>query len=112
MEAFSGNTASTGGLVTFRDSNWLMSIVLITSMFMPRLKSDHPLPVPPNCRDLAFISQSVEIPDEVVFTVEHSVRAAQTAVYQLLGIKHSIPPITRHDKSISVLIHTLGKAFA
>ncbi|MGA7810589.1 oleate hydratase, partial [Bradyrhizobium sp.] len=28
MEAFSGNAAGTGGLVTFRDSNWLMSIVL------------------------------------------------------------------------------------
>lgn len=84
----------------------------ITSMFMPRLKSDRPLPVLPNCRNLAFISQFVEIPDEVVFTVEHSVRAAQMAVYQLLGTKHSIPPITRHDKSISVLIHTLEEAFA
>ena len=180
MEAFSGNTAGTGGLVTFKDSNWLMSIVLyhqphfvgqpsdvevfwgyalhpdrignfvpkpmsecggadilreicghltfdievfrqatcipcrmpyITSMFMPRVRSDRPLPVPPNSRNLAFVSQFVEIPDEVVFTVEHSVRAAQMAVYQLLDIKRSIPPITRHDKSISVLIQTLEKAF-
>lgn len=79
-------------------------------MFMPRLKSDRPLPVPPNSRNLGFISQFVEIPDEVVFTVEHSVRAAQMAVYQLLGINRSIPPITRHDSSISVLIHTLEKA--
>jgi oleate hydratase len=28
MERFSGNVAGTGGLVTFMDSNWLMSIVL------------------------------------------------------------------------------------
>ena len=28
MEAFSGNEAGTGGLVTFRDSSWLLSIVL------------------------------------------------------------------------------------
>ena len=28
MEAFSGNKAGTGGLVTIKDSNWLMSIVL------------------------------------------------------------------------------------
>ncbi len=28
MEAFTGNAAGTGGLVTFKDSNWLMSIVL------------------------------------------------------------------------------------
>ena len=28
MEAFSGNAAGTGGLVTFREFNWLMSVVL------------------------------------------------------------------------------------
>ena len=28
MEAFSGNKAGTGGLVTFKDSSWLMSVVL------------------------------------------------------------------------------------
>jgi oleate hydratase len=181
MEAFSGNAAGTGGLVTFKDSNWLMSIVFyhqphfigqpkdvqvfwgyalhpdrvgdfvakpmsecggaeilhelcghlnfdrtvfenatcipcrmpyITSMFMPRSKSDRPLPVPENSRNLAFVSQFVEIPDDVVFTVEYSVRAAQMAVYQLLKIKRPVPPITRHDKSISVLIDTLEKALA
>ena len=181
MEAFSGNAAGTGGLVTFKDSNWLMSVVLyqqphfadqpddiqvfwgyalhpdrvgdfvakpmsecsgaeilrelcghlnfdpvvfekatcipcrmpyITSMFMPRAKSDRPLPVPPNSRNLAFVSQFVEIPDDVVFTVEYSVRAAQMAVYELLNIKRPIPAITRHDKSISVLVETLEKAFA
>ncbi len=181
MEAFSGNTAGTGGLVTFKDSNWLMSIVLyhqphfigqptdaqvfwgyalhpdrvgdfvakpmsecggaeilhelcghlnfdrtvfgkatcipcrmpyITSMFMPRAKSDRPLPVPSNSKNLAFVSQFVEIPDDVVFTVEYSVRAAQMAVYELLKIKRPVPPISRHDKSISVLIDTMEKAFA
>jgi oleate hydratase len=181
MEAFSGNAAGTGGLVTFKDSNWLMSIVLyhqphfigqpkdvqvfwgyalhpdrvgdfvakpmsecggaeilqelcghlnfdrtafekatcipcrmpyITSMFMPRSKSDRPLPVPDNSKNLAFVSQFVEIPDDVVFTVEYSVRAAQMAVYKLLKIERPIPPITPHDKSIGVLIDTLEKAFA
>ena len=28
MEAFTGNKAGTGGLVTLKDSNWLMSVVL------------------------------------------------------------------------------------
>ena len=28
MQRFSGNEAGTGGLVSFKDSNWLMSIVL------------------------------------------------------------------------------------
>ncbi len=154
MEAFSGNVAGTGGLVTFKDSNWLMSVVLahqphfagqpanvkvfwgyalhpdrvgnfvakpmadctgaeilrelaghlnfepevfaqancipcrmpyITSMFMPRHSSDRPLPVPVGSRNLALVSQFVEVPDGVVFTVEYSVRTAQMAVYQKLG---------------------------
>lgn len=181
MEQFSGNRAGTGGLVTFKDSNWLMSVVLyhqphfigqptnlqvfwgyalhpdrvgdfvpkpmsecngaeilrelcghlnfdssvfegaicipcklpyITSMFMPRAKGDRPLPVPVNSKNLAFISQFVEIPDDVVFTVEYSVRAAQTAVYQLLDIDRLVPPITRHDKSIKVIVDSIEKAFA
>ena len=52
----------------------------ITSMFMPRAHSDRPLPVPRNSTNLVFFTQFVEIPDDVVFTVEYSVRAAQMAV--------------------------------
>ncbi len=180
MQQFSGNEAGIGGLVTFKDSNWLMSIVLahqphflnqpaevqvfwgyalfpdrignfvakpmadctgaeilqelcghlrfdletvasancipcrmpyITSMFMPRRQSDRPLPVPRNSRNLAFISQFVEIHDDVVFTVEYSVRAAQMAVYQLLGIKRAIPAITPNDKSLGTKVEVLLKAF-
>ena len=180
MNRFSGNEAGTGGLVTFKDSNWLMSIVLanqphfanqpadvqvfwgyalfpdrvgnfvakpmvecngaeilqelcghlrfdletaaqancipcrmpyITSMFMPRLLGDRPLPVPRNSKNFAFISQFVEIADDVVFTVEYSVRAAQMAVYQLLGIDRQIPPITPHDKSLRTQFEALIKAF-
>lgn len=180
MSRFSGNEAGTGGLVTFKDSNWLMSIVLahqphfanqpadvqvfwgyalfpdrvgnfvaktmaecngaeilqelcghlrfdletvstancipcrmpyITSMFMPRLHSDRPLPVPRGSRNFAFISQFVEIADDVVFTVEYSVRAAQMAVYELLGIDRKIPPITPHDKSLRTQFEALVKAF-
>ena len=180
MTHFSGNDPGTGGLVTFRDSNWLMSIVLafqphfinqpadvqvfwgyalfpdrvgnfvakpmaecngaeilkeicghlrfdpesfdsancipcrmpyITSMFMPRIAGDRPLPVPRGSKNLAFISQFVEIPDDVVFTVEYSVRAAQMAVYQLLGIERSIPPVTPHAKSPHTQFEALIKAF-
>lgn len=180
MNQFSGNEPGTGGLVTFKDSNWLMSIVLahqphflnqpadvqvfwgyalfpdrvgnfipkpmaecggaeilqelcghlrfdletvssancipcrmpyITSMFMPRLRSDRPLPVPRGSKNFAFISQFVEIPGDVVFTVEYSVRAAQMAVYELLGIDRKIPPVTPHDKSLHVQLDALIKAF-
>jgi oleate hydratase len=180
MIQFSGNEPGTGGLVTFKDSNWLMSIVLahqphfpqqpadvqvfwgyalfpdrvgnfvakpmadcngaeilrelcghlrfdpetvesancipcrmpyITSMFMPRKRSDRPLPVPRGSKNLAFISQFVEIADDVVFTVEYSVRAAQMAVYELLAIDRKIPPITPHDQSLRVQFEALIKAF-
>ncbi|HQS33024.1 oleate hydratase [Polaromonas sp.] len=180
MRQFSGNEPGTGGLVTFKDSNWLMSIVLahqphfanqradvqvfwgyslfpdrignfvakpmtecngadilqelcghlrfdletvasahcipcrmpyITSMFMPRLATDRPLPVPHNSKNLAFISQFVEIPDDVVFTVEYSVRAAQMAVYALLGIDRKVPAVTAHDKSLRTQFEALVKAF-
>ena len=53
----------------------------VVSMFMPRLKEDRPLPVPKNSKNIAFVSQFVEVPNDVVFTVEYSVRVAQTAVY-------------------------------
>jgi oleate hydratase len=180
MTRFTGNEPGTGGLVTFKDSNWMMSIVLahqphfpkqpagvqvfwgyslfpdrvgnfvpkpmdecsgeeilrelsghlridpetvesaicipclmpyITSMFMPRLPGDRPLPVPPGSKNFAFISQFVEIPEDVVFTVEYSVRAAQIAVYQLLGIALEIPPVTPHDKSPVTQLEALIKAF-
>ena len=179
MQGFSGNEAGTGGLVTFKDSNWLMSIVLahqphfanqpagvqvfwgyglfpdrignfvpkamadcsgaellrelcghlrfdldtvrsancipcrmpfITSMFMPRSPGDRPLPVPEGTKNFAFISQFVEIPQDTVFTVEYSVRAAQMAVYQLMGVDKTIPPVTAHDQSLHARFEAVLKA--
>jgi oleate hydratase len=180
MVRFSGNQPGTGGLVTFKDSNWLMSIVLahqphfpdqpadvqvfwgyslfpdrvgnfvpkpmaecngaeilrelcghlrfdldtvesancipcrmpyITSMFMPRSRGDRPLPVPRESKNLAFISQFVEIPGDVVFTVEYSVRAAQMAVYELLDVDRKIPPISPHARSLPAQLEALIKTF-
>ena len=65
----------------------------ITSQFMPRKKSDRPDVIPRGTSNFAFIGQFCEIPDEIVFTVEQSVRSAMIAVYGLLGIKKKIPPI-------------------
>ena len=82
----------------------------ITSMFMPRAPGDRPLPVPEYTANFAFISQFVEIPLDTVFTVEFSVRAAQMAVYQLLGITKPIPQVTRHDRSLETRFEALVKA--
>ena len=69
------------------------------------------MPVPVGSKNFAFISQFVEIPDDVVFTVEYSVRAAQMAVYELLGIDREVAPVTRHDRSLQVRFEALVKAF-
>jgi len=62
----------------------------ITSQFMPRTATDRPRVVPEGCTNLAFIGQYVEVPGDVVFTIETSVRTPMEAVYQL----------TRLDKDI------------
>ncbi len=158
-----GNVASDGGLITFLDSRWLMSIVLphqpyfagqpeyvnvfwgyglnidepgdfvkkpmatcsgreimaellghlrikedrilqtavcmpcmmpfITSQFLRRRWGDRPQVVPEGWTNLGLVGQFCELPDDVVFTVEYSVRSAQTAVYSLLGLKREPPPV-------------------
>jgi oleate hydratase len=42
--------------------------------------------------------------------VEFSVRAAQMAVYQLMGITKPAPPVTPHDKSLHAQFDVLIKA--
>lgn len=175
MQEFTGNEAGTGGLVTFKDSNWLMSVVLphqphfidqpddvrvcwgyglfpgkpgnhvrksmaectgaeiltelcshlgfeahlpsilktavcipclmpyITSQFMPRSNGDRPAVMPRGSDNFAFIGQFCEIPDDVVFTVEYSVRSAQTAVYSLLKLDRKASPIYKGQHDLGVL---------
>ncbi len=64
MEAFSGNKAGTGGLVTFKDSRWLMSVVLahqphlqtspqasMSSGDMPYTRTAPAISLPNRCRN-------------------------------------------------------------
>lgn len=48
--------------------------------------------------------------EPVVFTV-YSIRVAQMAFYELLGIDREIPPILHHDKSVKVKLDAVIKAF-
>jgi oleate hydratase len=179
MEDFSGNEPGTGALVTFKDSSWLMSVVLahqphflnqpaditvcwgyglfpgregdfvpkpmsectgaeileelcrhlgftrelplilgtstcipclmpyITSQFLPRRKGDRPRVVPHGSTNLAIIGQFCEIADDVVFTVEYSVRSAQIAVYSLLHLDKSVSPIYRGYLDPRILFDSL-----
>jgi oleate hydratase len=67
----------------------------ITSQFLRHEKGDRPQVVPKGSRNLGFMCQFCELPDDVVFTVEYSIRSAQTAVYALLGLKREPPAICR-----------------
>ncbi|MGW7274529.1 oleate hydratase [Streptomyces sp. NPDC054864] len=179
MEKFSGSEAGKGGLITFKDSPWLLTIVLnhqphfreqpedtfvwwgyalfpdkqgdfvrkpmrectgreilqevmghlrfeegpqiveqstvipalmpyITSQFLVRKAGDRPQVVPDGSTNLAFIGQYAEVPDDVVFTVEYSVRTAWTAVAQLLKLDKQPPPVYKGQHNPKVLVEALA----
>ena len=76
----------------------------ITSQFLRRSKDDRPQVIPERSKNLAFIGQFCELPDDVVFTVEYSIRSAQTAVYSLLGLKRMPPPVYKGNHDPRVLL--------
>ena len=65
----------------------------ITSQFLCRAQGDRPEVLPKGSRNLAFIGQFCELPEDVVFTVEYSVRSAQAAVYRLLRMNREPPSV-------------------
>ena len=180
MEKFSGQPAGAGGLITFKDSNWLITISIyhqpffvdqpegvfvwwgyglfhdrpgnyvkkpmiectgaeileevlghlhfaqadtdaimaasncipctmpyITSQFMVRTGKDRPKIIPDGSTNLAFMGQYAEQPDDVVFTVEYSVRCAMTAVYTLLKLDKTPPPVYKGLHSPQVIVDAI-----
>ena len=65
----------------------------ITAQFMPRARGDRPWAVPEGSANLACLGQFVETHNDVVFTLESSVRTARIGVYSLLGLKKQVPDI-------------------
>ena len=55
--------------------------------------ANRPPVIPQGATNCALLGQYIEIPENVVFTVEYSVRGAMHGVYGLLGLKYGIPPI-------------------
>ena len=75
----------------------------ITSQFLRRERGDRPQVVPEGWTNLAFVGQFCELPDDVVFTVEYSVRSAQAAVYALLGLNREPPAVYKGQYDPRVL---------
>ncbi|MEF9959443.1 MAG: oleate hydratase [Niameybacter sp.] len=185
IEQFSSNVPGSGALMTFKDSNWLMSIVVaaqphfknqpldttifwgygiytdkvgnyvkktmrectgkeiliellhhlhfesdqdiimdsivnvipcmmpyIDAQFQPRKMTDRPQVVPEGSTNFAMISQFVEIPEDMVFTEEYSVRAARIAVYKLLDVTDKqICPVTSYKKDPKILKDALKTSY-
>jgi oleate hydratase len=65
----------------------------ITAQFMPRASGDRPRVVPKGATNIACLGQFVETNNDVVFTLESSVRTARIGVYSLLGVKKQVPDI-------------------
>lgn len=75
-----------------------------SALFNRRAVGDRPPVVPKNSRNLAFISQFAEMPFDMVFTEQYSVRCAQIAVYHFLGIPESkLTQLHHYEKSPQVL---------
>ncbi|WP_042274251.1 oleate hydratase [[Clostridium] dakarense] len=185
IEKFSTNIPGSGALMTFKDSSWLMSIVVaaqphfknqpmdttifwgyglytdkvgdyvkkpmrecsgkemliellhhlhmedkieemmedvinvipcmmpyIDAQFQPRKMSDRPNVVPKGSTNFAMISQFVEIPEDMVFTEEYSVRAAKIAIYTLFNVANKkIRPVTPYKKDPKVLLQALKTSY-
>lgn len=76
----------------------------ITAQFMPRAAGDRPHVVPQGCTNLGLLGQFVETRNDVVFTMESSVRTARVAVYTLLGLPKQVPDLSPTQYDIRNLI--------
>ena len=81
----------------------------ITSQFMPRTGTDRPKVVPDGCTNLAFIGQFVEIPGDVVFTIETSVRTPLTAVYALTGLEKDVIEVNPSQYDMRYFLQRMKK---
>ncbi len=74
-----------------------------SALFNRRTTADRPSVVPTGSTNLAFISQFVDMPFDMVFTEQYSIRAAQVAVYTLLGLDLPLTPLHHYERDPRVL---------
>ncbi|HEX7853685.1 MAG TPA: oleate hydratase [Sphingobium sp.] len=76
----------------------------ITAQFMPRAAGDRPHPVPAGCTNLGLMGQFVETANDIIFTMDSSIRTARIAVYTLLGLRKQVPDISPTQYDIRSLL--------
>ena len=84
-----------------------VAMPFIDSLFMPSALGDRPDVLPQGATNFAFLGQFAEVPDDCVFTVEYSVRCAQTAVYGLFKCERDVLPVYDSVHKPKVLINAV-----
>ncbi|WP_455208027.1 oleate hydratase [Kaarinaea lacus] len=84
-----------------------VAMPFIDSLFMPCAKGDRPDVLPEGATNFAFLGQFAEVPNDCVFTVEYSVRCAQTAVYGLFDTGKDVIPVYDSIHKPDVLIKAM-----
>ncbi|RYH11465.1 MAG: oleate hydratase, partial [Alphaproteobacteria bacterium] len=76
----------------------------ITAQFMPRAAGDRPHVVPAGCTNLGLMGQFVETANDVIFTMDSSIRTARVGVYTLLGLPKQVPDISPTQYDIRAML--------
>jgi oleate hydratase len=79
----------------------------VNNIWLPRSHGDRPPPVLSGATNLGLIGQYVEVPKEIAFTIECSVRTAWEAIYRLLDRGPAPPPVYQGQFDPSALFAAL-----
>ncbi len=79
----------------------------VNNIWMPRSRTDRPLPVPKGSTNLGLIGQYVEVGQEVAFTIEYSARTAWEAIHTLLQRGPEPPPVYQGNHDPKALLGAL-----
>ena len=84
----------------------------MTSQFLARSSGDRPQVIPKGITNSAILGQFVEIPQDVVGTVEYSVCAAQIAVFGVMGVDKKLKDIFKVEHNLKTLARAVKKILA
>ena len=79
----------------------------VNNIWLPRSRSDRPPPVVEGATNLGLVGQYVEVPREIAFTIECSVRSAWEAIYTLLKRGPAPPPVYQGQYDPKALLDAL-----
>jgi oleate hydratase len=79
----------------------------VNNIWLPRSRGDRPSPVPEGSTNLGLIGQYVEVPREIAFTIECSVRSAWEVIYVLLKRGPAPPPVYQGQYDPKALFNAL-----